>query len=189
MAHLRAMLRARVIFRVALVTLAYLAQEVRHFDCAQCRIRTLIASQRVDVCIALSLQCGVLSGPFQSLLRVVGRQYTECDGNSGVQAGSCQTARTFRRDVLEVWRRAANHRTEGDHGVASSALRELLCCNRQIESAGYTRHRNVAVACAVTLERLNGAGEQTTDHEIVKARCDDCEPQIARLRVAFESLN
>ena len=119
------------------------------------------------------------------LLHRVGGQHAHRNRNAGLGRNARQAARSFARDVIEVWSFSTNHRAERNHRVVST-----LTCQRFHNERKFPRARNfdnvdIVGRPAHSRQRIQCAGQQAIGNEAVKARDDNSKLQSACVKNAF----
>ena len=97
------------------------------------------------------------------LLQCVGSENAEADRNARSQRNRRHPLGDFRRDVVEVRRATAHHRTDSYDGIVFVALGEPGTDHRDFPGAGHTHDAHIAPLCPVPQQCVDGALNQAVD--------------------------
>ena len=100
--------------------------EPRHFYRRHRSVETFVADGAARTCLRL--------------FPIVGSEDAEGDGYARFERGLLQSAGRFARDVVEMGRVPANHRSQRNDGIEIAALRKFFRRERQFKSSGNVKH-------------------------------------------------
>ena len=109
------------------------------------------------------------------------RRRTGAAPSGGWRRGSRRrdAARALAGDVVEMRRRTADDGAEGDDAVATPRCRDPLDGERHLEGAGDPHQFDVGIAGTVPAQRRYRGSHERVDDEVVEARRDDREADVA----------
>ena len=113
----------------------------------------------------------------------IDRQYAIADRNAVAMPGGRDALDAFARNVVEMWRTAANHATQRDDAVRTPRGSDLADRDGHLEGAGNPHDLDICIRSAVLAQAMQRALQQRFDDEVVEARRDDDVARVTRDQV------
>ena len=148
------------------------AQEIRHFDGGESRLKALVSTFG--------------SGAIDGLLQGVGGKDGEGNGDAAGEGDVCEPFGCFACNVIKMRSFAANDSTKTDESVVAALLGDGLGGDRHFPGAGNLEDLDIGFGDAIPVERIERTGQQTVGDEAVEPADEDGEPEALGINVPFE---